>query len=75
MIQDRCLRVLILSFCHQERIMKNLTTRLSSTQQELDVLEEQRFGQNGGLTNATYSTVSQMNELRKALNRKDSCLN
>ena len=55
--------------------MKNLTTRLSSTQQELDVLGEQRFGQNGGLTNATYSTVSQMNELRKALNRKDSCLN
>ena len=32
--------------------MKNLTTRLSSTQQELDVLKEQRFGQNlSGLRN------------------------
>ena len=50
--------------------MKNLTTRLSSTQQELHVLKEQRFRQNGGLTNATYSTVSQMNELNlwKTLN-------
>ena len=61
MIQNRCLRAIILSFSHQERIMKNLTTGLSSAQQELDVLSQ----------NLTYSKASQMSGLRniwKSLN-------
>ena len=47
-----------------EMIMKVLTTRLSSTQQDLDVLTEQLSGRNGGLMNLTYSTPSHMSKLR-----------
>lgn len=44
--------------------MKNLTKHLASTQHELDIIKEQLFGQNCGLTNTANSTSSQMSELR-----------
>ena len=51
-----------------EMIKKILTTRLSSTQQDLDVLKEQLSGRNGGLKNLTPSHMSKLRNIWKALN-------